>query len=141
MKSVNYINVIWFLIVLSLFGYAEIYRHQSEFWDGQKSLRLAYDILYVGLIGVYFIFAIFGLLKEKKWGYENAIGANIIIVFIALLPVIGFSQAVFTNDISFAEAVKYNWGVSPLSAGIVLISCCLIALLLSKNVKKYYKVT
>lgn len=138
MPKIVYANIIWFLVVMASTVGASIARHESTEWDKMEGVRLNYDILFVGVFGIYCLVSIVGLLKRKKWGYSSAMGFNYVIAFLSVVPVLGLLFFSLRNDISLSEAADANWGLTPTGLALGIISLVFIALMRRQNVKSVF---
>ena len=130
--KVIYANIIWYVCILIGLGFAALNRHSSSDWVNMADVRNNYDILY-GLLGVYLVVCIAGLLLKKRWGHSIAVSANAIF---SLLPLGIFIASLYMllPDLSFIELLENS------STNIVIgvISLVFWIGLLKSNIKEIF---
>ncbi len=127
-----YANTIWLaVIILGLVG-AALNRRSGPDWESMPDVRTNYDFLY-GIIGIYLVVCIVGLVSKKKWGYSATIFANAIL---SIIPLGIFSATLFMlmPDISFIEILNINLG----NLAVGLVSLVFWVLLTKSNAKSSY---
>jgi len=130
--KVIYANIIWYAaILLGLIG-AALNRHSNADWESMPDVRGNYDALY-GILGLYLVLCIVGLVSKKSWGYSVTVSAN---ATLSMLPLSIFAPSLFMlmPDISFVEVLNIN--LSNLVVGFV--SLILWVWLVKSDIKGNY---
>ena len=130
--KVIYANIIWFAAILFGLVGAALNRRSDPGWVGMPDVRTNYDVVY-GILGIYLLVCIVGLLIKKSWGYSAALSAN---ATLSIIPIVLFVGSFFMlmPDITFIELLNISLG--NLLAG--LVSIVFWVLLVKSNVKSIY---
>ena len=130
--KVIYANIIWYVCILIGLGFAALNRHNSSDLGNMTDVRYNYDVLY-GLLGIYLVVCIAGLLLKKRWGYSIAVTANAIF---SLLPIgiLLASLYMLLPDLSFIELLEIN--LTNIVVGV--ISLVFWVWLLKSHIKEIY---
>lgn len=104
--KIIYANTIWYATILIGLVNAALHRHNEFDWEGMPDVRNNYDVLY-GVLGLYLLVCIAGLLLKKNWGLSAAIYANATLAFI---PFGIFATSIFMlmPEINFIEIFRIN---------------------------------
>lgn len=113
--KVIYANIIWYSAIIIGLVSAAVIRHTNNDWENMPNVRGNYDVLY-GILGMYLVACIVGLLSRKAWGYSIAISEN---AMFTILPLSIFITTIFMlmPDITFIEILRVN--LSNLVVGLV----------------------
>lgn len=130
--KVIYANIIWFTAILFGLVGAAMNRRSGPDWESMPDVRTNYDVLY-GILGIYLVVCIVGLLIKKSWGYSAAVSAN---VTLSMLPIGIFVASLFMlmPDITFIEILNINLG----NLLVGLVSIVFWVLLVKSNIKSTY---